>query len=105
MENTLNPLFTIICQYKGGTYTKQLRADNPIGAFEQWASIAGNEDFLTASEKKQFAEEVEYSLSEGNLVALEGLQNAWYEGFSLNKDLLEVIVIGMSEQPVEMMQD
>ncbi|MBV6439132.1 MAG: hypothetical protein EPGJADBJ_00768 [Saprospiraceae bacterium] len=93
--------FTIVCEYKGGTYTKQLRAESPTHAFEQWAGVFRNEDFLTAPEKKYFAEEVQYSLSEGNLVALEGLQNVWYEGFSLGEDLLEVMIIAMSEQPVE----
>ena len=34
---------------------------------------------------------------------MEGLQNVWYEGFSLQNDLLEVLIIGMSEQPVKMM--
>ena len=96
--------FTIICQYKGGTYTKQLSAGDPVGAFEQWAGMFGKEDILTTSEKKQFADEVRYSLAEGNLVALEGLQNAWYESFSLKEDLLEVIIIGMSERPIEMME-
>lgn len=95
-------LFTIVCEYKGGTYTKQLRAESPMLAFDQWADIFSMEDFLTASEKKEFSDEVQYSLSEGNLVAMEGLQNVWYEGFSLEEDLLEVMLIAMSEQPIEM---
>ena len=98
----MSHLFTIICEYKGGTYTKQLRAGNPVQAFEQWADIFSNEDCLTLTEKKQFADEIQYSLAGGNLVALEGLQNIWYEGFSLEEDLLEVTIVGMSEQPITM---
>ena len=94
-------LFTIICEYKGGTYTKQLGAKNPVQAFEQWAGIFKSEDVLTASEKKKFGKEVEYVSADGNIVALEGLQNVWYEGFSLDDELLEVIVVGMSEQVIE----
>lgn len=93
-------LFTIICQYKGGTYTKQLVAESPVQAFEQWTIIFKSEDVLSATEKKKFGKEVEYVLADSNIVALEGLQNVWYEGFSLDDDLLEVIVVGMSEQVI-----
>ena len=49
-----------------------------------------------------FDAEVQYSLAGGNMVAMEGLQNVWYEGFSLDDDLLEVIIAGMSEQPIQL---
>jgi len=94
-------LFTIISEYKGGTYTKQLGAESPVQAFEQWAAIFKTEDFLSASQKKKFAKELEYALAESSIVAMEGLQNVWYEGFSLDDDLLEVIVVGMSRQVIE----
>ena len=93
-------LFTIICEYKGGTYTKQLRAESPFQAFEQWAEIFKTEDFLTVSEKKKFVKAVQYTLTEGSITTLEGLQNVWYEGFSLDDDLLEIIIVGMSGEPV-----
>lgn len=102
MENTLHPIFTIICEYKGGTYIKQLDAADPVQAFGQWAEQFSREDVLTPPERQLFAAEVKYSLDEGNLVPMEGLQNVWYEGFSLDDDLLEVIIVGMSEQPIAM---
>lgn len=98
----MSHLFTIICEYKGGTYTKQVKAEDPAQAFEQWADMFSKEGFLAASEKKQFADEIQYSLTEGNLVALEALQNVWYEGFSLKENLLELIIIGMDEQHIAM---
>ena len=98
-------LFTIICEYKGGTYTRQLGAESPVQAFKQWAAIFQTEDFLTASEKKKFAKEVDYTLAESNMVALEGLQNVWYEGFSLDDDLLEVIVVGMSGEAIPVVSE
>ena len=78
-------------------------AESPVHAFEQWADIFKTEDFLKASEKKKFDKAVQYAITEGCIVALEGLQNVWYEGFSLDDDLLEVIVVGMSGDaiPVE----
>ena len=93
-------LFTIVCEFKGGTYTKQLQTESPVQAFARWADLFSEEDILTAAEKKAFSGEVDYALSNDNLVALEGMQNIWYEGFSLKDDLLEVIIIAMSEQPV-----
>ena len=98
-------LFTIICEYKGGTYTKQLGAESPVQAFEHWAGIFKSEEVLNSSEKKKFAKEVEYALTEGNIVALEGLQNVWYEGFSTDDELLEVIVVGMSVEPIPVVSD
>jgi hypothetical protein len=98
-------LFTIICEYKGGTYTKQLSAESPVQAFEHWAGIFKSEDVLTASEKKKFGKEVEYVSADGNIVALEGLQNVWYEGFSIDDELLEVIVVGMSGEVIPVVSD
>lgn len=92
--------FTIICEYKGGTYTHQLHAESPVRAFAQWADHFAKEDILSAAEKMEFAGEVQYSLEEGNLAAMNGLQNVWYEGFSLGDHLLEVILVGMSEMPI-----
>ena len=96
--------FTIICEYKGGTYTEQLRAEHPVHAFELWAEKFKNEQVLTQVEKRKFVREVQYSLDQSNLAVMNGLQNIWYEGFSLKDDLLEVIIVGMSEQPIKIME-
>lgn len=96
----MDVLFTIICEYKGGTYTKQVRAGNATDAFLHWAELFRQEAVLTPKEKKHFADEVAYSLKENNLVTLENLQNVWYEGFSLEDDLLEVILVGTASQPI-----
>lgn len=93
--------FTVICEYKGGTYVKQLDAAGPVQAFGQWAEqFSREDDVLTSEERQLFAGEVKYSIGEDNLVAMEGLQNVWYEGFSLGDDLLEVILVAMSPAPV-----
>lgn len=96
----MDVLFTIICEYKGGTYTKQVHAGNAAEAFSRWAEQFSREAVLSPVEKKQFAGEVNFSLKENNLVAMEGLQNVWYEGFSLEDDLLEVILVGTASQPI-----
>lgn len=92
-------LFTIICQYRGGTYTRQLTAETHAAAFRQWAHVFQQDGFLLPEEQALFVEAIAFAVREHTLVALEGLQNAWYEGFSLKKNLLEVTLIGTSEQP------
>lgn len=94
--------FTVICEYKGGTYVKQLDAAGPVQAFGLWAEQFSREDLLTPPERQLFAGEVKYSLDEGNLVVMEGLQNVWYEGFSLDDDLMEVIIVGMSGHQIQL---
>ena len=96
----MESLFTIICEFRGGTYTKQIRANSPVEAFQLWAAMFKDEGFLPKQEIADFAEEVENSLSEGNIVALESLQNVWYEGFSIGDDLLEVLIVSTNEAEV-----
>ena len=88
-------LFTLICEYKGGTYTTQLPASDPTQAFALWAEQFSREEVLTPPERHLFAGEVQYALDEAGLVAVEGLQHVWYEGFSIGEELLEVTVVGM----------
>jgi len=100
----MNHLFTIICEYKGGTYTRQLHSTNPQAVLEAWAKQFQQEGILNETEQELFAEEMRYSLEESNLIPLQGLQNIWYEGFSLADDLLEIMVVGTQEQPIEVGQ-
>lgn len=94
-------LFTLICEYKGGTYTRQLDAESPIQAFALWAEQFAQDEILPHDERHLFVQEAKHALDEGNLVAMDGLQNVWYEGFSLGDDLLEVIIVGMSSLPIQ----
>jgi hypothetical protein len=96
MEN----LFTIICEFRGSTYTKQVRASVPAKALRTWAEAFKKEGFLPKNKVADFEEEIENSLSEGNIVALESLQNVWYEAFSIEDDLLEILVVNTSETEV-----
>ncbi|MEZ4963773.1 MAG: hypothetical protein R2791_00915 [Saprospiraceae bacterium] len=93
-------LFTIICEFRGGTFTRQMSAKDPVRAFEQWAAHFQHDNVLSPAEKEMFETAVACSLSENGLTAMENLQNVWYEGFSLGDDLLEVMVIAMSPAPV-----
>jgi len=93
-------LFTLLCEFRGGTYTRQVSAPDPRTAFARWADVFCEDPILSASEQALFREAVAYSLSEGGLVPMEGLQNIWYEGFSIGDDLLEVTVVGMWEEGI-----
>ena len=93
-------LFTIVCEFRGGTYTKQLKAGSQKEAFGLWAALFKTDDFLSPIEVVEFAEEIENSMEEDNMVPLESLQNVWYEGFSIGDDLLEVLIINTNEAKV-----
>ncbi|MFZ4633268.1 MAG: hypothetical protein ACOYNO_03570 [Saprospiraceae bacterium] len=90
-------LFTIISEYKGGTYVHQVSAAGPVDAFAVWAEQMSGDTIFTADEKTLFQEAVAYSLSENSLVALDGLSNVWYEGFSLGDDLFEATLVATTE--------
>lgn len=94
-------LFTLICEYQGGTYTSQLHAPDPDQAFALWAEQFAQAEVLTPAERHLFVQEAKHALDEASLVAMDGLQNVWYEGFSLGDALLEVIIVGMSNRPIQ----
>ena len=93
-------LFTIVCEFRGGTYTKQLKAQSQKEAFGLWATLFKAEGFLSPIEVVEFGEEIKNSMEEDNMVPLESLQNVWYEGFSIGDDLLEVLIINTNEAKV-----
>ena len=73
------PLFTLLMEFKGGTYLSQIRAPSPEAALEKWARdlevkrIEG----MTAGIKRQFVE----WLPEARPTAVEGLKSTWNSGF------------------------
>ena len=54
--------FTIICEFKGGTYTEQYKDEHATRTFERWAEKFKNGEVLTQAEKKILAGEVHSSL-------------------------------------------
>lgn len=47
-------LFTLICEYKDGTYTRQSDAESPTQAFALWAEQFAQAEVLTPAEQHLF---------------------------------------------------
>lgn len=74
------PLFTVILDYRGGTYVSQVEASGPRAALLAWAVALDPRDvkFLGEKRKQSLIRELEhdeYDLYDP--VALAGMRNAW----------------------------
>ncbi len=71
-------LFTVIADYRGGTYIRQLRASGVQSALEQWArelpNIKGS--FIGVATKRKLSAAVRES--DNRPVAIEGTENVWF---------------------------
>jgi len=71
-------LFTVIADYRGGTYIKQLHASDVQSAFEQWArelpDIRGS--FIGAATKRKVSAAVREP--DDRPVAIDGTENVWF---------------------------
>ncbi len=72
-------LFTLLMEFKGGTYLSQIRAPSPDSALEKWAQGLQVKDIegMTAAIKRQFVE----WLPEARPVEVAGLKSTWCSGF------------------------
>jgi hypothetical protein len=72
-------LFTILMEYKGGTYLTQIRAPSADAALEEWARglEVKNIEGMTGAIKRQFVE----WLPEARPAAVAGLKSTWCSGF------------------------
>lgn len=71
-------LFTVIADYRGGTYIKQLHASGVRSALEQWArelpDIRGS--FIGAATQRRVSAAVREQ--DDRPVAIEGTENVWF---------------------------
>jgi hypothetical protein len=87
-------LYTIILEYRGGTYISQVRAGSPRAAAKQWAHTLdiGVVKHLGAKGKQQIIrslENDEYCLHEP--VALTGLVGVWCIGMPIPGGLVNIV--------------
>ena len=85
------PLFTIVMEFKGGTYVSQIRAPSPEAALENWARglEVKNIEGMTAGIKRQFVE----WLPEARPTAVDGLKSTWSSGLVARADSALVHIV------------
>ena len=68
-------LYTIVAEYKGGTYVSQVEAETPTAAVQRWSELKsqGGDDILAEARL-----EVKEQISAGDApVPLSGRKNVW----------------------------
>jgi hypothetical protein len=83
------PLFTIIAEYRGGTYLQQVRAGSSLGALTKWRMSPKSIPGLKSSRRR----EVREGAAVDELVEITGCKHVWCTSAMLGKHLLLVHVI------------
>ncbi|MEN3747808.1 hypothetical protein TPR58_11570 [Sphingomonas sp. HF-S3] len=88
-------LFTIVCDYAGGTYISQVRASDQENAITAWAALLRREQPIEGV-SDQIARDADER--ERNIVPLEGLSGVWC-WTTLAEDELVLVNVIRSAQP------
>lgn len=96
-------LFTIIMEYRGGTYIAQVAAAHPEFALKQWADQIepiGISDFGEAS-KAELVDAIDEWLADSQrAVAITGARNVWYHSESIGGFLMSINVVATTKKVV-----
>ena len=88
------PLYTVIFEFRGGTYISQTQAESESAALHRWAQdldVRGIQH-LGSFRKRKLITEIDKDLKELNApFPLTGLQNAWCAGSFLGTGLINII--------------
>lgn len=68
-------LFTLVFDYRGGTYVRQVEADDPKAATNEWLRVGGHEQssWLNAESTRTLRER----LAEDAPCPVDGMRNVW----------------------------
>jgi hypothetical protein len=83
--------FTIVLDYRGGTYVSQCSAKSPADAFRQWVTSDALDEVeqLGPGRRREIAERVRDELRPP--VPLTGLVNVWCTGLPIPGGLVNII--------------
>jgi len=88
-------LYTMIVDYRGGTYVSQVRSNSPMTAVKKWAKRVSASDLKIWGLNQSDLE----PLSNDDPVPLKNCQNVWCSSASARKKLLLLNIIG-TENPI-----
>lgn len=86
-------LYTVIWDFKGGSYSSQIDAVSPESCFDMWLEIRrkNKENLLSAEDLIAFEREFDPDIT--TLVRLTGLKNVWSGDFSIREDYMSVTIV------------
>ena len=93
--NLLANTFTIIAEFKGGTYCSQVRVDDLKDTLTQWLKSFVLDGAEVAKLDKGSISEIEAEIADPDttLKALQGLSNVWCTSFSITKGLFLLNIV------------
>jgi len=89
-------IYTIVLDYKGGTYIAQVTAHSPVAALPKWASKIKGE---ALSEWGITRDELAKIIKSDHVIPVDGCVNVWCTSGSTHGGLALVNVIATAESP------
>jgi hypothetical protein len=92
MPTSVERAFTIVCDFRGGTYVSQVRAVDEVCAVREWAHYLRSEKpILRVS--GHLAKQVEADLDDFPPVALQGLNGVWCIGAICGRSYMSANIV------------
>lgn len=92
----LSMLYTVLMEYRGGTYVSQVRARTVVAALQNWASELNPTPIQAFSDgrKRELIREIESGLRSGTAPApLNGLHNVWCTSAALSGGMVLINIV------------
>jgi hypothetical protein len=96
-------LFTIIMEYRGGTYIAQVAAANPESALKQWARQITPIDiaYFGEARKAELISSIDEWLADSqHAVAITGTRNVWCHSLLIGGFLLSINIVATKKSVV-----
>ena len=103
MPQKKDSLFTIIMEYRGGTYIAQVAAADPESALQQWAAQIGPIDIAYFSEarKEELIDAIdEWLAASQGAAAITGTRNVWCHTQSIGGFQMLINVVATTKKVV-----
>jgi hypothetical protein len=92
----MNSLYTIVLDFRGGTYIAQISRSSPMKAVIDWSNEISEQDAQTW---KLDVSQLRTFIQENRLITLDGLTNAWCMTGSIDRHLALINVIQTVSAP------
>lgn len=90
--------FTFIANYKGGTYIRQVEAQDLIAAGHSWAEKLTEEQDIPELNSHKFLKALREDIEELPPQAIQGIPNVWAFGVSVGRSFMLVNIVKTAEK-------